>query len=134
MRLPSEAEWEYACRAGTTTAFNNGSSNDATVGTIAWYSANSGNQNHAVGGRAANALGLYDMSGNVWEWVNDWYDGSYYSVSPSTNPLGPVTGTYGVIRGGSWIPTAFAARSSHRLPFPPGDSYSTIGFRVARDP
>jgi formylglycine-generating enzyme required for sulfatase activity len=135
MRLPSEAEWEYACRAGTTSAFNNGSSDDATVGSIAWYSSNSGNQTHAVGGKAANALGLYDMSGNVWEWVNDWYDGSYYSVSPSTNPLGPVSGTYRVLRGGSWNWSTDYVRSSYRYagPLPAGPN-SYVGFRVARTP
>ena len=112
MRLPSEAEWEFACRAGTTTAFNNGSSDDPTVDTIAWYVSNSGNQTHAVGGKAANALGLHDMSGNVWEWVNDWFDGGYYSVSPSTNPLGPVSGSYRVLRGGSWRFSTDFVRSS----------------------
>jgi formylglycine-generating enzyme required for sulfatase activity len=134
MRLPSEAEWEYACRAGTTTAFNNGSSDDATVGTIAWYSSNSGNQTHAVGGKAANALGLYDMSGNVWEWVNDWYDGIYYSVSPSTNPLGPVSGTYRVLRGGSWRYVTNLVRSSYRFYGTPGVPGDDIGFRAARTP
>ena len=121
MRLPSEAEWEYACRAGTTTAFNNGSSDDATVGTIAWYSSNSGNQTHAVGGKAANALGLYDMSGSVSEWTNDRFGSTYYSVSPSTNPLGPVVGSDRV-------------RSSSRIPLNNGLTGSSIGFRVARNP
>jgi formylglycine-generating enzyme required for sulfatase activity len=134
MRLPSEAEWEYACRAGTTTAFNNGSSDDASVGTIAWYNVNSGNQTHVVGGKAANALGLFDMSGNVWEWVNDWYDGSYYSVSPSTNPLGPVSGTTRVLRGGSWAGDSNFVRSSYRLYTSPSSTIIDIGFRVARAP
>jgi formylglycine-generating enzyme required for sulfatase activity len=133
MRLPSEAEWEYACRAGTTTAFNNGSSDDATVGTIAWYSSNSGNQTHAVGGKAANALGLYDMSGNVWEWVNDWYGSTYYSVSPSTNPRGPVSGTSRVLRGGSWSGNTSYVRSSGRNYYTPDSTYTDLGFRLARD-
>ena len=98
------------------------------------YSANSGNQNHAVGGRAANALGLYDMSGNVWEWVNDWYDGSYYWVSPSTNPLGPVSGTYRVLRGGSWQNADANVRSSRRSAGVPSYAADTDGFRVARNP
>ena len=132
MRLPSEAEWEYACRAGTTTAFNNGSSDDATVGTIAWYNANSGSQTHAVGGKAANALGLHDMAGNVWEWVNDWYEG--YSSGAQTNPLGPVSGNYRVFRGGSWYGGANFVRSSYRDNFAPVNAYSFIGFRVARAP
>ncbi len=133
MRLPSEAEWEYACRAGTTTAFNNGSSNDATVGTIAWYFSNSGDQTHVVGGKAANALGLYDMSGNVYEWVNDWYGA--YSSGAQTNPLGPVSGTSRVVRGGSWFYYMGDVRSSYRaIDYAPGDAVYDVGFRVARAP
>ena len=142
MRLPSEAEWEYACRAGTTTAFHsmpgypNGTNDDNQAGTIAWYYYNSGNQTHVVGGKAANALGLYDMSGNVYEWVNDWYDdGSYYSVSPSTNPLGPVSGSSRVWRGGSFQPYySTFVRSSSRYALGPGNTRSYVGFRVARNP
>jgi formylglycine-generating enzyme required for sulfatase activity len=135
MRLPSEAEWEYACRAGTTTAFNNGSSDDATVGNIAWYYYNSASQTHAVGGKGANGLGFYDMLGNAWEWVNDWYGSTYYSVSPSTNPLGPVSGTYRVLRGGSWNYDSDIVRSSYRTTiFSPDITYSDDGFRVARNP
>ena len=134
MRLPSEAEWEYACRAGTTTAFNNGSSDDATVGNIAWYSGNSESQTHAVGGKAANALGLHDMAGNVWEWVNDWYGSTYYSVSPSTNPLGPVSGSSRVLRGGSWSFLTDSVRSSYRYNNSSGGTYRYLGFRVARAP
>ena len=134
MRLPSEAEWEYACRAGTTTAFNNGSNDDATVGTIAWYNVNSDSRTHAVGGKAANALGLHDMSGNVWEWVNDGYDGTYYSASPSTNPLGPVSSSYRVFRGGSCGFPTFNVRSSARDYGVPAAIDNLIGFRVARNP
>jgi formylglycine-generating enzyme required for sulfatase activity len=140
MRLPSEAEWEYAYRAGTTTAFHsmpgypNGTNDDSQVGTIAWYNVNSGNQTHVVGGKAANALGLFDMSGNVWEWVNDWYDGSYYSVSPSTNPLGPASGPIRVLRGGSWGYDTNVVRSSCRGGTSPDYSYYNFGFRVARNP
>jgi formylglycine-generating enzyme required for sulfatase activity len=134
MRLPSEAEWEYACRAGTTTAFNNGSSDDATVGTIAWYNVNSGSQTHAFGGKAANALGLHDMSGNVSEWVNDWYGSTYYSVSSSTNPLGPVSGSYRVLRGGAWGYGTDGVRSAYRGYSTPGGYSNDIGFRVARNP
>jgi formylglycine-generating enzyme required for sulfatase activity len=134
MRLPSEAEWEYACRAGTTTAFNNSSSDAATVGAIAWWNGNSDSQTHAVGGKVANALGLHDMSGNVWEWVNDWYDGSYYSWSPLTNPLGPVSGTSRMLRGGSWSDSTWYLRSSFRVQATPGDYNRAFGFRVARNP
>jgi formylglycine-generating enzyme required for sulfatase activity len=139
MRLPSEAEWEYACRAGTTTAFNNGSSDDNTVGNIAWYSSNADSQTHAVGGKAANALGLHDMSGNVWEWVNDWYWG--YSSGVQTNPTGPVnsprTPTYlRVLRGGSCHSNASLVRSSYRIDDSPGNPNHglRLGFRVARNP
>ena len=134
MRVPSEAEWEYACRAGTTTAFNNGSSDDATVGNIAWYSGNSESQTHVVGGKAANALGLHDMSGNVYEWVNDRYAG--YSSGAQTNPLGPVGGIERVLRGGSWLESTSFVRSSYRFFYYVGGYEQTrgFGFRVARNP
>jgi len=137
MRLPSEAEWEYAYRAGTATAYHsmpgypNGTNNDNQVGTIAWHSET---RTQAVGGKAANALGLHDMSGNVWEWVNDWYGSTYYSMSPSTNPLGPVSGSYRVLRGGSCRTDVFFARASYRYFTPPGYTFRDIGFRVARNP
>jgi formylglycine-generating enzyme required for sulfatase activity len=132
MRLPSEAEWEFACRANTTTAFYNGSSYDNTATSIAWYVENSGSQTHAVGGKAANALGFFDMAGNVWEWVNDWYGSSYYSVSPSSNPEGPLTGTSHVLRGGSWYYDSGKVRSSYRSTF--GGTGVDFGFRVVRNP
>jgi formylglycine-generating enzyme required for sulfatase activity len=132
MRLPSEAEWEFACRAGTTTAFNNGSDDDNTVANVAWYVENSEGQTHAVGNKEANALGFYDMAGNVWEWVNDWYDGSYYSTSPATNPGGPVSGTSRVLRGGSWYYDSGKVRSSYRSTY--GSTGIDFGFRVARNP
>jgi formylglycine-generating enzyme required for sulfatase activity len=140
LRLPSEAEWEYAYRAGTTTAFHsmpgypNGTNDDSQAGKIAWYNGNSGNQTHAVGGKAANALGLYDMAGNVWEWVNDWYGSTYYSVSPSTNPLGPVSGTHRVLRGGAWSGGTYGVRSSYRTNEVPFFTIDYVGFRVARAP
>jgi formylglycine-generating enzyme required for sulfatase activity len=140
MRLPTEAEWEYACRAGTTTAFHGwpaqtaGTNNDTLVGNIAWFSSNSSGQTRPVGGKAPNGFGLHDMSGNVWEWVNDWYSGSYYASSPSTNPPGPATGSARVLRGGSWFFDAGVLRSSDRLGGAPGGSNGDLGFRVARTP
>jgi formylglycine-generating enzyme required for sulfatase activity len=140
LRLPTEAEWEYAYRAGTTTAFHsmpgfpNGTNDDTQVGNIAWFSSNSASQTRPVGGKAANALGLHDMSGNVWEWVNDWYSGTYYASSPSTNPPGPATGAGRVLRGGSWSDVTFTLRSSYRFSLTPGITYGFGGFRVARAP
>ena len=133
MRLPTEAEWEFACRAGTQSPFYNGSSNDSTVGALAWYNGNSSSQTHAVGGKAPNALGLYDMLGNVWEWVNDWY-GSY-SASMETDPAGPTSGTLRCFRGGAWFdPDTRYLRSSYRGGFSPQFFDTNVGFRVARNP
>ena len=131
-RLPTEAEWEYACRAGTQTPFYNGSTDDSTLGTLAWYSPNSSSQTRPVGGKAANAFGFHDMLGNVWEWVNDWYGG--YTSEAQTNPTGPVSTTYRVFRGGSWGGGAFGVRSSERGGGTPGFAYDGAGFRVARTP
>ncbi|MFO0830094.1 MAG: SUMF1/EgtB/PvdO family nonheme iron enzyme [Phycisphaerales bacterium] len=140
MRLPSEAEWEYACRAGTATAFHsmcqapNGTSDNALVPNIAWCNANSGLQTHVVGGKEANGLGLHDMSGNVWEWVNDWYSDTYYSVSPAVDPPGPATGDLRVMRGGAFNFNPGDARSSVRFVALPDNAFGFAGFRVARAP
>jgi formylglycine-generating enzyme required for sulfatase activity len=132
MRLPTEAEWEYACRAGTQTPFYNGSTDDSTVGALAWYSPNSNNQTHAVGGKAANGFGLHDMLGNVWEGVNDWYDA--YPSGAQTNPTGPVSASYRVLRGGSWLSGSDVVRSSSRAVDTSGIADVNVGFRVARTP
>jgi formylglycine-generating enzyme required for sulfatase activity len=136
MRLPTEAEWEYACRAGTQTPFYNGSTDDNTVRTLAWYNSccggDSGAQTHPVGGKAANGFGLNDMLGNVWEWVNDWYDA--YPSSAQTNPTGPVDTSYRVLRGASWSSEPDNVRSSCRNALTPGSWDNYIGFRVARNP
>ena len=138
MRLPTEAEWEYAYRAGTTTAFHGwpaqtaGTNDDTLVGDIAWYCSNECNQTRPVGGKAPNGFGLHDMAGNVWEWVNDWY--GLYSSIPSTNPPGPASGIARVLRGGSWYDDAFGLRSSYRGYFTPGYAGGYLGFRVARAP
>lgn len=134
MRLPTEAEREYACRAGTTTAFNNGSNDDATAVNIAWYSANSVNQTRPVGGKAANALGLHDMLGNVNEWCSDWYAANYYASSPSTNPTGPATGTTRVSRGGAYSSVLTFVRSSFRNFTAPAGNPNHTGFRAVRNP
>ncbi len=139
LRLPSEAEWEYACRGGTTTAFHsmpgypNGTNDDSLLGNIAWYqSNNSPNGTKSVAGKAVNAFGMYDMSGNVAEWCNDWY-GSY-AAGNVTDPAGPSSGSYRVLRGGSWDDLSVDCRSSNRHYFVPVGRSFNIGFRVARTP
>jgi formylglycine-generating enzyme required for sulfatase activity len=140
MRLPTEAEWEYAYRAGTATAFHgfkgylNGTNDDTLVGNIAWYGSNSNTQTRPVGGKAGNGFGLHDMAGNVWEWVNDWYSSSYYASSPAQNPTGPTTGLARVFRGGSWVDNADFLRASYRLSRTPGSTLYFIGCRAARSP
>jgi formylglycine-generating enzyme required for sulfatase activity len=140
LRLPTEAEWEYACRAGTTTPFHsgpgfpNGTTDDNLVGQIAWFNCNDGCNTKPVGGKAANALGLHDMLGNVWEWCNDWY--SDYTPAPEMNPTGPGVGSNRVFRGGSWNGNFFPyyVRSSIRGYYPPDLAGNVVGFRVSRSP
>jgi len=133
-RLPTEAEWEYACRAGTETKYYTGD-RESDLAEAGWYSGNSGFKTHPVGGlKTSNAYGLYDMHGNEWEWCNDWYDSGYYLSSPSTDPTGPSTGSGRVLRGGSWSYDASYCRSaSRRRSHPTSASYS-LGFRVVRRP
>ena len=125
--LPTEAEWEYAARGGnkSTSAKYSGSS---SVAAVAWYDGNSGSQTHPVGKLRANELGIYDMSGNVWEWCYDWY-GSYGSAS-QTDPVGPGSGQYRVLRGGSWRSIAGGCRVANRSNNTPDDRSSYNGFRV----
>jgi formylglycine-generating enzyme required for sulfatase activity len=128
-RLPTEAEWEYASRAGTTGAHY------GDLDTIAWYARNSGNQTHPVGQKQPNAWGLYDMQGNVWEWCEDWYQADYYarfSKEPAVDPQGPETGEYRVVRGGSWYKYLWFVRASSRLGVRPGSRYPHVGFRCVR--
>jgi formylglycine-generating enzyme required for sulfatase activity len=128
-RLPTEAEWEYAVRAGTTTAYSFG--NDTRqLRRYAWYTNNAGHMTHPVGQKQPNAWGLYDMHGNVWEWVQDWY-GSY-TGGAVTDPQGPPSGSDRVIRGGGWLDDAGDCRSAYRIYAAPGSRYDGLGFRLLR--
>jgi formylglycine-generating enzyme required for sulfatase activity len=129
-RLPTEAEWEYAARGGNKSR-NYKYSGSNTIGDVAWYQSNSGSKTHPVGKKQANELGLYDMSGNVWEWCWDWYGN--YSSSSQTNPRGASYGSNRVFRGGSWYYNAFSCRVADRLNRNPGSSGNFIGFRLVRD-
>ena len=135
-RLPTEAEWEYACRAGTATAYSFGNDQRA-LGDYAWYAENSAKKTHPVGQKRPNAWGLFDMHGNVAEWCQDGYYKGYYQVSPEKNPHGPADAKEYVLRGGSWKSTAEAVRSPARLGESPGFSDAclardAIGFRCVR--
>ncbi len=128
-RLPTETEWEYACRAGTTTRFSFGD-DLASLGDYAWYRDNSDQKTHPVGAKKPNAWGLHDMHGNMREWCAGWY---YYAVSPTDDPPGPETGTNRVLRGGSWRYSALICRAADRHGFMPGARFDDLGFRVAAD-
>ena len=132
-RLPTEAEWEYASRCGSTNRFSYGDDPGYTqLGNNAWYNANSGGAAHTVGGKLPNRWGLYDMSGNVWEWCSDWY--STYPGGNVTDPSGSVSGSHRVVRGGSWYDTAYYCRSARRLINDPSDRYNNHGFRLVLAP
>jgi len=128
VRLPTEAEWEYACRAGTTTMFYTGDSRSEQDLT-GWYRFNSNSTTHPVGQKKPNDWGLYDMYGNVYEWCNDWYHGKYYAKSPNDNPTGPESGSSRVVRGGSWS-SEDECRSSYRGRNSPDLTIRSLGFRV----
>ena len=134
-RLPTDAEWEYAARAGTTTDTYAGDvteplGNDSVVNRIAWYGANSGIRTHPVGQKAPNGFGLHDMLGNVWEWVGDWYGD--YPGGAVTDPTGPGSGSIRVDRGGSWADNAGVCRSAFRNGYSPGNGSINLGFRLLR--
>jgi formylglycine-generating enzyme required for sulfatase activity len=132
VRLPTEAEWEYACRAGTSTRFSFGDS-DSDLGEHAWFDGNGASRGekyaHAVGLKKPNAFGLYDMHGNVWEWCSDWYQDSYSGL-PTQNPKGPNSGTYRVLRGGCWYNSPQSCRSAGRIWSTPDNRGNSLGFRV----
>ena len=144
-RLPTEAEWEYSCRAGTTTAIHqsrrrpNGSDSTIYLYDIAWFSGNAGVRTHAVGGKDPNGFGFYDMSGNVWEWCNDWLGN--YAAGNATDPVGPwhnmraPTGSLRVRRGGdSFNYSVYSRSSARRAELPDSPFNSGVGFRVAKNP
>ena len=130
-RMPTEAEWEYACRSGGKDQKYCGGNNLDGLG---WYSANANGKTHAVGRKQKNGLGLYDMSGNVWEWVNDWYEEGYYAKSPKRNPKGPASASARVNRGGGWDYVAGLARSAYRAGNVPDSRVNNLGARLVRQP
>jgi len=128
-RLPTEAEWEYAARSGgKPEKYSGGGSVDA----VAWYRSTSGGKTHPVGTKAPNGLGIHDMSGNVWEWVQDWYGSGYYGGSPRHNPKGPSSGTHRVARGGGWSAEAESCGSTDREYLIPAGGNNYMGFRLVR--
>lgn len=128
-RLPTEAEWEYAARAGTTTPWSSGSDADSLLA-YAWVRENAQARIRAVGLKKPNPWGLYDIHGNVWEWVQDWFDSTYYRRSPLIDPQGPETGTERSRRGGSSVYSSPSARSARRYANPPDRGNGNIGMRL----
>jgi formylglycine-generating enzyme required for sulfatase activity len=129
LRLPTEAEWEYACRGRTQTRFSFGD-NAGDLSVYGWYEINSYKKTHPVGQKKANPFGLYDMHGNVWEWCSDWFDSQYYENSPMLDPAGPSTGQGSVLRGGGWLNGENICRSATRIGLTQTNKSSYIGFRV----
>ena len=125
-RLPTEAEWEYACRAGTTAEYA------GELKEMGWFKENTENRPHPVGLKKPNAFGLFDMHGNIWEWCSDWYGSNYYEKSPTIAPPGPGTGSFRINRGGSWMSVAIQCRSAFRGMNAPGTQLDYLGFRLVR--
>ena len=131
LRLPSEAEWEYACRAGTTSRFSF-DDGDVDLGSTAWHSINSGSATHYVGGKRKNAFALFDMHGNVWEWCQDDYKDDYQGAPTNGTAVPNAGASDRVVRGGSWSSMAVFCRSASRLWNPPDDRDGSLGFRPAK--
>src|SRR3990170_6736051 len=130
-RLPTEAEWEYTARSGGKAEKWAGTNNESELSDYGWYNKNSKGKTHPAGNKKSNGLGLYDMTGNVWEWVQDWYDENYYNSSPKNNPQGPTSGSYHIHRGGSWYFSSHHARITSRHPYTPDYRCYSLGFRFA---
>jgi formylglycine-generating enzyme required for sulfatase activity len=130
-RLPTEAEWEYAARGGKKAA-HSPYPGSGPIESLGWYLDDSGGRSHPVGALKPNALGLYDMCGNAWEWCQDYFSADYYLESPVQDPPGPASGLTRCARGGSWANRYRNCRLSQRYARPPGESYSYMGFRLAR--
>lgn len=130
-RLPTEAEWEYAARSGGKAEEYAGVNQIDLLPDFAWYGINSGETTHKVGLKKPNGMGIYDMSGNVWEWCQDWYAEGYYKESPRNNPEGPENGQNHVMRGGGWAAPSIAVRTTERGNVTPGlRSANGVGFRL----
>jgi formylglycine-generating enzyme required for sulfatase activity len=132
-QFPTEAQWEYACRAGSTTIYCFGNE-ESGLDDYGWYDKNSGGKSHPVGEKKPNAWGLYDMNGSIWQWVLDWYDPAYYAHSPTDDPAGPATGTERVSHGGSWASPARSARSANHGRIEADHHGSHLGFRASMVP
>jgi formylglycine-generating enzyme len=130
-RLPTEAEWEYAARSGGKQEKWAGTIDANRLDEYAWYKDNSDMKTHEVGQKQPNGLGLYDMSGNVWEWCQDRYDEKYYEQAKEKNPKGPESGEYRVMRGGSWNYDSSITRAAYRGDINPDNRNSDLGFRLA---
>ena len=131
-RLPTEAEWEYAARGGKNSCGYKFAGGDK-IEDVGWYHFNGGGEADYIKRLRSNELGLYDMSGNVWEWCSDWFGENYYSSSPSTNPQGPSSGTYRVVRGGSWSSRSGGCTVTSRNYCTPSKYSDDVGFRLAMD-
>ncbi|MBM4053321.1 MAG: formylglycine-generating enzyme family protein [Planctomycetes bacterium] len=133
-RLPTEAEWEYAAKSGGRDEEWAGTNTEEKISDYLWYSHNSGDQTHPVGQKIPNGLGIYDMSGNVWEWCSDVYGYDYYAKSPRNNPQGPNSGNSRILRGSSWCDSPRILHIAKRRYYPPSFKYNYLGFRLAKTP